>query len=97
MACRHRSRAVRSPAGCPKALAVADHLGIGQFTAVGISTGGAFALALAALAPERVLGVVACSSMTDTRWPDGRATMSRPHVHAVWEAPDRAAALAAAT
>jgi pimeloyl-ACP methyl ester carboxylesterase len=81
----------------PEALAVADHLGIGRFAAVGISTGGAFALALAVLAPERVLGVVACCSMTDTRWPEGRATMSRPHVHAVWEAPDRAAALAAAT
>jgi pimeloyl-ACP methyl ester carboxylesterase len=81
----------------PEALAVADHLGIGQFAAVGISTGGAYALALAALAAERVLGVVACCSMTDMRWPDGRATMSRPHVHAVWEAPDRAAALAAAT
>jgi pimeloyl-ACP methyl ester carboxylesterase len=80
----------------PEALAVADHLGIGQFAAVGISTGGAFALALAALAPERVLGVVACCSMTDMRWPEGRATMSRPHTHAVWEAPDRPAALAAA-
>jgi pimeloyl-ACP methyl ester carboxylesterase len=80
----------------PDALAVADHLGIGQFVTVGISTGGAFALALAALAPERVLGVVACCSMTDARWPEGRATMSRPHTHAVWDAPDRAAALAAA-
>jgi pimeloyl-ACP methyl ester carboxylesterase len=81
----------------PEALAVADHLSIGRFAAVGISTGGAFALALAALAPERVLGVVACCSMTDARWPQGRATMSRPHVQAVWEAPGRAAALAAAT
>jgi pimeloyl-ACP methyl ester carboxylesterase len=81
----------------PEALAVADHLGIGQFAAVGTSTGGAFALALAALAPERVLGVVACCSMTDMRWPQGRATMSWPHVRAVWEAPGRAAALAAAT
>jgi pimeloyl-ACP methyl ester carboxylesterase len=80
----------------PEALAVADHLGIGRFAAVGTSTGGAFALALAALAPERVLGVVACCSMTDMRWAEGRATMSRPHVLAVWEAPDRAAALAAA-
>jgi pimeloyl-ACP methyl ester carboxylesterase len=81
----------------PEALAVADHLGIGQFATVGTSTGGAFALALAALAPERVLGVVACCSMTDMRWPEGRATMSRPHTHAVWEAPGREAALAAAT
>jgi pimeloyl-ACP methyl ester carboxylesterase len=81
----------------PDALTVADHLGIGQFVAVGTSTGGAYALALAAVSPERVLGVVACCSMTDTRWPEGRATMSRPHTHAVWDAPDRAAALAAAT
>ncbi len=81
----------------PEALAVADHLGIGPFAAVGTSTGGAFALALAALAPERVLGVVACCSMTDMRWPEGRATMSWPHVRAVWEAPGRAAAVAAAT
>jgi pimeloyl-ACP methyl ester carboxylesterase len=81
----------------PEALAIADQLGIGQFAAVGTSTGGAYALALAALAAERVLGVVACCSMTDMRWPEGRATMSRPHVNAVWEAPGRAAALAAAT
>jgi pimeloyl-ACP methyl ester carboxylesterase len=80
----------------PEALAVADYLGIGQFAAVGTSTGGAYALALAAMAPGRVLGVVACCSMTDMRWPEGRATMSRPHAHAVWEAPDRAEALAAA-
>jgi pimeloyl-ACP methyl ester carboxylesterase len=62
----------------PEALAVAGHLGIGQFAAVGTSTGGAFALALAALAPQRVPGVVACCSMTDIRWPEGRATMSWP-------------------
>jgi pimeloyl-ACP methyl ester carboxylesterase len=43
----------------PEALAVAGHLGIGMFAVVGTSTGGAYALALAALAPQRVLGVVA--------------------------------------
>ena len=48
----------------PDALAVAGHLGIEQFVTVGTSTGGAYALALAALARERVLGVVACCSMT---------------------------------
>ena len=52
----------------PEALAVADHLGIGQFAVVGTSTGGAYALALT---PDRVLGVVACCSMTDVRWPEG--------------------------
>ena len=34
----------------PDALAVADHLGIEQFVTAGTSTGGAYALALAALA-----------------------------------------------
>jgi len=81
----------------PGALAVAGHLGIGQFAAAGISAGGAFALALAALAPDRVPGVAACCSMTDMRWPEGRATMSGPRVRAVREAPGRAAARAAAT
>ena len=38
----------------PDGLAVADHLGIQRFVAVGVSTGGAYALALAANAPERV-------------------------------------------
>ncbi len=80
----------------PEALAVADYLGIDQFVTVGVSTGGAFALALGALAPERALGVVACCSMTDMRWPEGRSTMSESHAHAVWDAPGRAAALAAA-
>ena len=78
------------------AVAVADHLGIGRFVVVGTSTGGAFALAVAAYAPERVLGVVACCSITDMRWPEARATMSRPHTHAVWDARDRSAAMMAA-
>jgi pimeloyl-ACP methyl ester carboxylesterase len=80
----------------PEALAVADRLDIGRFVAAGASTGGAYALALAALAPARVLGVVACCSMTDMRCPECRATMSPPHALAVWDAPDRAAAMAAA-
>lgn len=80
----------------PEALAVADHLGIARFVAVGISTGGAFALAVAALAPERVLGVVPCCSITDMRWLPARATVSVPHAHAVWDAPDRERAMAAA-
>jgi pimeloyl-ACP methyl ester carboxylesterase len=80
----------------PDALAVADHLGIDRFVTVGTSTGGAYALAVAALAPERVLGVVACCAMTDMRYQPARATMSRPHAHAVWDAPDRDSAIAAA-
>jgi pimeloyl-ACP methyl ester carboxylesterase len=80
----------------PDALAVADDLGIDEFAAVGVSTGGAYALAVAALAPERVLGVVACCAMTDMRNDDCRATMSPAHTHALWDAPDRDAAVAAA-
>ena len=80
----------------PEALAVADHLGIDRFVTVGISTGGAYALAVAARAPGRVLGAVPCCSMTDMRHEPARATVSRPHAHAVWDAPDRDSAIAAA-
>ena len=78
------------------ALAVADSVGIERFAVVGESTGGAYALALAAGAPERVLGVVACCAMTDMRCDECRATMSPLYAHAVWDAPDREAAIAAA-
>src|SRR5690348_9230198 len=58
----------RSIESCvPDALALADHLGIEQFYAVGVSTGGAYALSTAAIAPDRVLGVVACCALTDLR------------------------------
>jgi pimeloyl-ACP methyl ester carboxylesterase len=78
------------------ALAVADHLGVDRFATIGLSTGGPYALAVAALAPERVLGVVACCAITDMRCRPARDTMSRPHALAVWEAPDREQAIAAA-
>jgi pimeloyl-ACP methyl ester carboxylesterase len=80
----------------PDLLAVADYLEVGQFVTVGVSTGGAYALAAAAVVPQRVLGVIACCSMTDMSWQPARATMSHPHTHAVWNAPDRDAAIAAA-
>lgn len=51
----------------PDTLALADHLGIEQFYAVGVSTGGAYALSTAAITPNRVLGVVACCALTDLR------------------------------
>jgi pimeloyl-ACP methyl ester carboxylesterase len=83
--------------GVPDALAVLDHLGIERCVVAGISTGGAHALALAAMAPERVLGVVACCALTDMRWDEGRAMLTiNPGVSELWDAPDRAAALAIA-
>ena len=78
------------------ASAVADRLGIATFDTVGTSTGGAYALAAAALLGERVAGAVACCSVTDMRYTPARETMSRPHAIAVWDAQDRDAAIAAA-
>ena len=72
-------------------LAVADQLGLERFLTVGASTGGAYALALAAAAPERVLGVVACCALTDMRWAAGKAMMAA--TLEIWAAPDRATAL----
>jgi pimeloyl-ACP methyl ester carboxylesterase len=77
-------------------MAVVEELGIDKFLTVGESTGGAYALAIAALVPDRVPAVVACCSMTDMRSEAARSTMSHPHCQAVWDAPDRPSALAAA-
>jgi pimeloyl-ACP methyl ester carboxylesterase len=77
----------------PDALAVLDHLRVERCIAVGVSTGGAYALALAALAPERVGGVVACCALTDMRWAEGKAMMGAEGTRDVWEAPDRDTAL----
>ena len=65
--------------------------------AVGVSTGGAYALALAAVHPDRVLGVLACCALTDMQWAEGRALMSGPATQGIWDSPDREAALAVAT
>jgi pimeloyl-ACP methyl ester carboxylesterase len=78
------------------ALAVADQLGIERFLAVGVSTGGAYALALAAQAPDRVRGVVACCALADMRWSEGKAMMNAAGTAALWGAPDRETASAIA-
>jgi pimeloyl-ACP methyl ester carboxylesterase len=77
----------------PDGVAVADALGVERFIAVGVSTGGAYALALAAMAPERVRAVIACCALSDMRHQPSRETMSKPHCHDLWNAPDRAAAI----
>jgi len=81
----------------PDALAVADAVDAPRFIAVGVSTGGGYSLALAARAPARVTGVVACCALTDMRWGEGKAMMRAPMTAGIWNAPDREAALALAT
>jgi pimeloyl-ACP methyl ester carboxylesterase len=70
----------------PDALAVLDHLGIDRFISVGVSTGGAYALALASQS-RRAMGAVACCAVSDMRWEEGRATI--PGTLAVWQAASR--------
>jgi pimeloyl-ACP methyl ester carboxylesterase len=77
----------------PDGLAVADALGIDRFVTVGVSTGGAYALALAAMAPDRVIATVACCALTDMRWAEGKAMMPGPPTEGVWNAPDRDTAM----
>jgi pimeloyl-ACP methyl ester carboxylesterase len=69
---------------------VADHLGIHRFFAVGVSTGGAYALALAA-SSTRALGVIACCAVSDMRWSEGKAMM--PGTVAIWNAKSREEAI----
>lgn len=78
------------------ALAVVDTLEVERFAAAGLSTGGAYALALASRAPERVSAVIACCALTDMRWREGKALMTSPNTADLWSASDRAAAMVAA-
>lgn len=75
------------------ALAVADHLGLATFATVGVSTGGAYALAVAAMS-RRVICTVACCAVTDMRWAEGKAMI--PSNARIWSAPTREAACEAA-
>ena len=78
----------------PDALAVVDHLGVDRFLALGASTGGAYALALAS-SSSRVVGAVACCAVSDMRWTDGKAM--NVSCHSVWNAGDRTEAVAIVT
>jgi pimeloyl-ACP methyl ester carboxylesterase len=80
------------------ALAVADALDIGKFFIIGASTGGAYALAVGAHVPQRVLGVIAICAMTDMRFGLAKAQMMAdlPVNAAVWTAYDRWHAIAVA-
>ena len=78
------------------AITVAEHLAVQRFLTVGTSTGGAYALATAALAPDRVDGVLVCGALTDMAYQPARRTMHGPQVAEVWAASSREDALAVA-
>ena len=78
----------------PDAIAVLDHLGIDRFVAVGSSTGGAYALALAA-SSGRVLSAVACCAVTDMRWTEGKAMVLGAPL--AWASRDRETVMAIVT
>ncbi|MDC3344114.1 alpha/beta hydrolase [Pseudomonadales bacterium] len=75
---------------------MADHLMLDQFLMVGVSTGGSYALATAAVAPSRVLGVLVCCGMTDIAWANDVDDAKMVGAQPIWNAPDRDAAIAVA-
>src|SRR5262245_1689679 len=50
--------------------ALADALGIDRFLVAGHSTGGAYAIACAALLPDRVRATIVGAGVTNMLWPD---------------------------
>ena len=62
----------------PDGLAVLDALGVERCIAVGMSTGGAYSFALAAAAPERITGVIACCALDRHALARGSASRQQP-------------------
>jgi pimeloyl-ACP methyl ester carboxylesterase len=78
------------------ALAIADHLGVHKFLTVGLSTGGSYALATAAVASTRVMGVLVGCGMSDMRWASNVEEARMKGAEAIWQAADRDEAIAIA-
>jgi pimeloyl-ACP methyl ester carboxylesterase len=53
--------------------ALADHLGVGRFAVMGLSSGGPYTVACAALLGERVAAAAVVGGVTDMGWPDAWA------------------------
>ena len=49
--------------------ALADHLGVERFAVMGLSSGGPYTVACAALLGERVIGAIVAAGNTDMSWP----------------------------
>lgn len=77
----------------PDCLFLMDTLNIARFVAVGVSTGGAYALALASCEPERILAVVTCCALTDMSWQEGKSMMIGPLLSGIWSSANRDEAL----
>lgn len=87
----------RSIEACvPDTLALADHLELDSFYIVGVSTGGAYALSTAAIAPDRVRGVIACCALTDMRDEEAKKTMIEGAIADIWNSTSRDDAIAVA-
>lgn len=52
--------------------ALTDHLGAGRFAVIGLSSGGPYAVACAALLGDRIVGAVVAAGNTDMHWPAAR-------------------------
>ena len=52
--------------------ALANRIGVDRFGVMGLSSGGPYAVACAALLPDRVCGAVIAAGNTDMSWPDAR-------------------------
>ena len=50
--------------------ALADHLGVERFAVIGLSSGGPYSVACAALLPGRVAAATVVAGVTDMAWPD---------------------------
>ncbi|HQZ33117.1 MAG TPA: alpha/beta hydrolase [Ilumatobacteraceae bacterium] len=77
----------------PDATAVAAAMELERFLTVGVSTGGAYALALASMRPDRVLAALVCCAMSDMRDEASRSSLCQPICAGIWNAPDRGAAV----
>ena len=73
--------------------ALADHLGVDQFGVMGLSSGGPYTVACAALLGERVIGAIVAAGNTDMSWPGASDGYMQSELD-IMEMDDEAAAVA---